>query len=84
MLHEDGRAGGCRWSCDIHIQAAAYGAGMLALGLSCSVQLLALQQQRASWRLQATQELPLGEQVSAVALSEAAGPQVRPLLFCFC
>ena len=78
VLHEDGRSGGCRWSCDTHIQAAAHSDGVLALGLPASVQLLAVQQQQpASWKLQPTALLEMQAQVSAVALSEAAGLQVR-------
>ena len=83
VLHEDGRSGGCRWSCDTHIQAAAQRDRFLALGLPASVQLLAVQQQQqqqqqvASWKLQPTALLEMQAQVSAVALSEAAGLQVR-------
>ena len=78
VLHEDGRSGGCQWSCDTHIQAAAHRDGVLALGLPASVQLLAVQQQQqaASWKLQPTALLEMQAQVSAVALSEAAGLQV--------
>ena len=79
VLHEEGRPGGCQWAGPAHIQAAAVKDGVLAVGLPTSVQLLALQQAGA-WQLQPTAELELEEQVSAVALSEAAGLQVSTRL----